>query len=235
MDELNFKKETEQIKARYHRRSNLSKDLYNPLKIDVIYRKQEFERNLIKILRKNFSYDLSDLKVLEIGCGQGANLLKFIELGFKPENLFGNELLEERVLKARKILPSEVKIIEGDALNLKFESGTFDIILQSTVFSSIISEEFKKKLAEKIFDFLKPGGGILWYDFFYNNPNNSDVEGISKRSIKNLFPNTEIYFKKITLAPPLGRIVTRVNPSLYNFFNFFPFLRSHILCWIQKS
>ncbi|MEJ2618118.1 MAG: class I SAM-dependent methyltransferase [Ignavibacteriaceae bacterium] len=235
MDELNFKKETEQIKARYNRRSNLPKDLYNPLKADVIYRKQELERNLIKILSKYFLYDLSELKLLEIGCGQGSNLLKFIELGFKPENLFGNELLQERVIKAKKILPSEVKIIEGDALNLKFESGTFDIIFQSTVFSSIINEEFKKRLAEKIYDLLKPGGGVLWYDFIYNNPNNTDVKGISKRSIKNLFPNTTIYFKKMTLAPPLGRIVTRVNPALYYFFNFFPFLRTHLLCWIQKS
>ena len=235
MDELNFKEETEQIKTRYKKRNKLYNDLYSPLKADVIFRRQEFERNLIKILRKNFSYDLSELKMLEIGCGQGSNLLKFIELGFKPENLIGNELLQERVLKARKILPSEVNIIEGDALNLKFESGTFDIILQSTVFSSILNEEFKERLAEKIFGFLKPGGGILWYDFIYNNPNNPDVKGISKRSIKNLFPKTKIYFKKITLAPPLGRIVARVNPSLYNFFNFFPFLRTHILCWIQKS
>ena len=90
-------------------------------------------------------------------------------------------------------------------------------------------------LAEKIFDLVKPGGGILWYDFIYNNPNNNDVKGISKRSIKNLFPDTKIYFRKITLAPPLSRIVARVNPSLYYFFNFFPFLRTHLLCWIQKS
>lgn len=234
MDELNFKEETEQIKERYNRRNNLSGDLYNPLKVDVIFRRQEFERSLIKIIRENFLYDLSDLKMLEIGCGQGTNLLKFLELGFKPENLFGNELIEERVLKARKILPSEVTIIEGDALNLKFKPGTFDIILQSTVFSSILNEEFKEKLAEKIFDFLKPGGGILWYDFIYNNPNNIDVKGISKRNIKNLFPKSKIYFKKITLAPPLGRIVSKINPSLYYFFNFFPFLRTHLLCWIQK-
>jgi SAM-dependent methyltransferase len=235
MDELNFKKETEQIKVRYNKRSNLSKDLYNPLKSDVIFRRQEFERNLINILRKNFLYNLSGLKVLEIGCGQGTNLLKFIELGFKPENIIGNELLGERVLNARKILPSEVTIIEGDALNLTFESGTFDIILQSTVFSSILNEEFKIRLAEKIFDLVKPGGGILWYDIIYNNPNNNDVKGISRSSIKNLFPDSKIYFRKITLAPPLSRIATRVNPSLYYFFNFFPFLRTHLLCWIQKS
>ena len=102
MNDLNFKEEIEQIKARYNKRSNLSKDLYNPLKSDVIYRRQEFERHLISILRKNFLFDPSGLKVLEIGCGQGTNLLKFIELGFKPENIIGNELLEDRVLNARK-------------------------------------------------------------------------------------------------------------------------------------
>ncbi len=234
MDELKPKDEIDQIKERYDRRKEISGDLYNPIKNDVIFRKQEFERNLIRILRNNLSYNIQNLNLLEIGCGYGINLLKFLELGFKPENLIGNELLKERVVQARKILPPDIKIIEGDALQLKFEPGTFDIVFQSTVFTSILNEEFKQNLAKKIMNMVKPGGGILWYDFIYSNPNNPDVKGISKKEIKKLFPGAKVHFKKITLAPPLGRAAVKINPSLYHLFNVFTFLRTHLLCWIQK-
>jgi ubiquinone/menaquinone biosynthesis C-methylase UbiE len=231
---INSDKEIEKIKERYNRRNSISKDIYSPLKTDVILRRHEFERNLIRILRKNFSYDIQNLKLLEIGCGTGINLLKFIELGFNPENLTGNELLEERLLKARKVLPGEVELLNGDSLKLKFDSETFDIVFQSTVFTSILDDEFKKKLAEKMLSWVKPGGGILWYDFIYNNPSNPDVKGVSKKKVKELFPKTEIYFKKITMAPPISRLVTKISPSLYYFFNIIPLLRTHLICWIKK-
>ncbi|HVO75576.1 MAG TPA: hypothetical protein VMT35_16215, partial [Ignavibacteriaceae bacterium] len=81
---------------------------------------------------------------------------------------------------------------------------------------------------------IKPGGGILWYDFIFNNPQNSDVMGMPFKRVRELFPEGEITKWKLTLAPPLGRMVTRISPSFYSLFNLFPFLRSHILCWITR-
>jgi hypothetical protein len=36
------------------------------------------------------------------------------------------------------------------------------------------------------------------------------------------------------LAPPIALRVCRIHPSLYGLFNAFPFLRTHVLCWIGK-
>lgn len=231
---LQFKEEIEQIKDRYDRRNKTAGGKYSPLKIDVVLRKQEFERSLVKILRDNFSYHLDSLKLLEVGCGSGINLLGFIELGFNPENLTGIDLLQERVNKAKQSLPSQVEIIEGDALKFNCEPESFDIVFQSTVFTSILNEEFKKELADKMWTWVKTGGGILWYDFIYNNPSNPDVKGISFRKIKALFPKAEIYSQKISLAPPLGRFAGKISPSLYNILGLLPFLRTHVLCWMKK-
>jgi hypothetical protein len=63
---------------------------------------------------------------------------------------------------------------------------------------------------------------------------NNDVKGIKFKEVKVLFPFGVIKKWKITLAPPVSRLVTKLHPSLYTIFNFFPFLRTHILCWIEK-
>lgn len=232
IDDLN---EITEIKKRYERRNSIAPLQYNIFQPDVYLRKQEFERGLIKWLTWKNYQSLTELKLLEIGCGGGLNLLKFIELGFQPGNILGNELITDRAVSARKILPKEIEIIEGDALKMDIPYNSFDIVFQSTVFSSILSSEFQKELAAKLWTIAKPGGGILWYDFTYHNPRNRDVAGITLKKIRQLFPNGIIKHWRITLAPPISRFVTKFHPSLYNICNMFPFLRTHILCWIEKK
>ncbi|MDR0682303.1 MAG: class I SAM-dependent methyltransferase [Dysgonamonadaceae bacterium] len=215
-----------------------------------MYCKQEREVAYAQIIRQVFGNDLSKRKIIEIGAGTGGNLLFFQYLGFQWGNIYANELLEERynLLKMR-ILPQPsytiatcVEIndlqelaaevcIHGDALQLPYKEK-FDVALQSTVFTSILDENFRKALAEKMWDMLKPGGIILSYDFTYNNPNNKDVRKLTKKEIKNLFPNHRgIQFKSVTLAPPIARRVGK----FYNLINFlFPMLRTHLIAAIKK-
>lgn len=226
--------ELEEIKSRYKRRENLPPDRYSILRPDVYLIEQEKERNLIKWINNNNIFPLENRKLLEIGCGNGNNILTFLKLGFRPENIYANELLEERYLMAKKKLPQETHLIMGDALDIDLPNNHFDIVFQSMVFSSILDYDFRRYLAKKIYDMTKPGGGILWYDFIYNNPRNPDVRGVKFNEIKELFTGTRIVKKKITLAPPVSRIVTRIHPNLYYLFNSIYFLRTHLLVWIKK-
>lgn len=230
-----LKKEIENIKHRYLNRENIPSFKYSPLNPAIFMTNQEKERAIIKWLQC-FDFSLiRELKLIEIGCGSGQNLMQFVKLGFTPKLLIGNELLSERVTSAREKLPIELKIIEGDALELDFPSNCFDIVFQSMVFSSILDKDFRYALAKKMWQLVKPGGGILWYDFIYNNPRNKDVKGIKLDEIKLLFPHGKIKKWKLTLAPPISRGITRIHPVMYNVFNSFPFLRTHILCWIKKK
>lgn len=154
--------------------------------------------------------------------------------GFDSRNLMGNELLLDRSVLARRNLPSSIKIFEGDASKMNIPESSLDVVYQSTVFSSLLDTNFQEQLARKMWSWLRPGGAVLWYDFTYDNPRNSDVKGISLARIRQLFPSGLIRSKKITLAPPISRRVCRLHPSLYAAFNLFPFLRTHLLCWIQK-
>lgn len=225
--------ETDRVRERYQRRMILT-DLYNPLTPSVYMAKQERERALIRLITEAGLTPVNDKRVLEVGCGSGSNILQMIEMGFSPELIVANELLEERVQIARKRLPQDVQIIQGDASELKLPPNFFDIVLQSTVFTSLLDVSFQHKLANKMWELTKPGGGVIWYDFIYNNPSNPDVRGVSIKQIKKLFPLGRIKTWKVTLAPPISRRVTRLHPVLYNAFNLFPLLRTHVLCWIEK-
>lgn len=229
--------ECDEVRQRYNRRAMQNwAGIYSPLLPHSYLSMQEKERAIIRWINTCGIVPVENKRVLEIGCGSGANLLDLLRLGFQPENLVGNELLEERVNIARNRLHAGTKIILGDAACIDIPpGGPFDIVLQSTVFTSILDAHFQSRLADKMWELTRVGGGVLWYDFVYDNPRNPDVKGVPLRQVKALFPKAGIHHWRLTLAPPISRLVTRLHPSLYTLFNVFPFLRTHILCWIPKG
>lgn len=165
---------------------------------------------------------------LEIGAGHGNNLQLLLKLGFSAQQITLNELREDRVAYLKGTYP-QVHVHCGD-INQFETSARFDLILQSTVFTSIINPDIQKTTATKIWQLLAPGGYLLWYDFTFNNPMNKSVAGVSYKTLLTLFPQAQIIVsQKITLAPPIGRRVGK----LYNLFNW-PFLRTHILVVLRK-
>jgi SAM-dependent methyltransferase len=230
-----FAEELERIKNIYAKRDKTRENLYSILEPAVYMSFQERERALIRWLDFAGFGNIKQLKLLEIGCGFGENLLEFIKLGFLPQNLAGNDLIEDRISAAKKKLPEAVKLFSGDASALNLCVEYYDIIFQAMVFSSILDLDLQKDLAAKMWSLVKPGGGILSYDFIYNNPKNSDILRFSKDRILALFPAKEVKYWKITLAPPVARVATRISPKLYTVLNAFPFMRTHLLCWIKKT
>jgi SAM-dependent methyltransferase len=179
--------------------------------------------------------DLSTRTMTEVGCGTGGNLLEFLRFGFRPEHISGIELLRDRAATARHFLPTGLKIIEGDALKADVPKASQDVVFQAVVFSSLLDAEFQQHLADRMWSWVRPGGGVLWYDFVYDNPANADVRGVPLRRVRELFPEATPAFRRVTLAPPIARRVCKVHPRAYSLFNAIPLLRSHVLCWLKKA
>lgn len=221
--------ETDKIKERYERRK--SSDDVKRQNQSLHYNRyvlNEREELYERLLRQKFP-DLSSIRLLEIGAGGGTNIHFFKKIGLKPENIFANELLPERVESLKQIIP-HANIFPGDALGLQ-EENKFDVVFQSTVFTSILDLEFRKKLAAKMVNLTRNGGIILWYDFIFDNPRNSDVKGVPKSEVRELFKGKHIDFYAVTLAPPVGRRIGRLYPLVNKIF---PFLRSHVVAVISK-
>jgi len=193
------------------------------------YAKTERLMTFGELLRSKYS-DFQNLQFLEIGAGVGGNISTIHDLGIGWSNITVNEMLPDRLEKLRKNFP-DISVVEGDA-SLFRSNAQFDIILQSLVFTSVLSNEDRMTIANNMWAMLKPGGSVLWYDFSFNNPSNSQVRKVDMKELKALFPAAKsMVTRRATLAPPVGRLVGKQ----YARFNaLFPFLRTHLVALITK-
>jgi len=164
----------------------------------------------------------------------GGTLREFINYGARPENLYGIDLLPDIIEIARYLSPN-INFICRDASNLPYKNESFDIVVQFTVFTSILKKRMKKDIAKEVLRVLKKEGIILWYDFSYNNPKNPNVKGIKKKEIINLFPNCKFNFNRVTLAPAIVRFIAPRSWLLCYLFEKLSFLCTHYLVIIRKE
>ena len=224
--------EPQAVAERYARRADAGR--YSVLRPEVWQMLHERQRAMLQLFVREGLEDLAALRVTEVGCGSGGNLLELLRLGFAPAYLTGIELLPERHAQARAVLPGATAVWLGDATRAPIEPASQDIVLQSTVFSSLLDDAFQQRLADTMWAWLKPGGAVLWYDFAVDNPRNPDVRGVPLARVRALFPQARISARRVTLAPPLARIVCRWHPAFYGVFNSLPLLRTHRLAWLRK-
>jgi ubiquinone/menaquinone biosynthesis C-methylase UbiE len=225
--------EESRIREAYARRTRHHR--YSWFDAAHVFLTQERERVLLRRLRQFGCDDLSDKRVLDVGCGHGVWLREFIKYGASPENLVGIDLLPDRVAAARRLCPAGSTLICGSAAQLDFPDRTFDCVLQSTVFTSILDDSTRKRVAQEMVRVLRPHGFILWYDFRVNNPNNPDVRRVSRKEIRKLFPGCRISLRSITLAPPLCRRVAPCSWLLCYLLSMVPLLCTHYLGVITRE
>ena len=226
-------REAQAVAERYARRRDA--DRYSMLRPEVWQAVQERQRAMLGLFAQAGLHDLSRLRLLEVGCGAGGNLLDLLRLGFAPQHLAGIELLPERLALARAVLPEALQLQGGDALQADVAPASLDIVYVATVLSSLLDGHYQQRLADAMWSWLAPGGGVLWYDFTVDNPRNPDVRGVPLARLRALFPAGRMHYRRVTLAPPLARALVRVHPALYRPVNALPWLRTHVLAWIAKA
>jgi SAM-dependent methyltransferase len=222
------------VAERYARR--VAPERYSILAPDVWQLVQERQRALLGLFVAQGWLDLDRRRLVEVGCGTGGNLLEFLRMGFAPQHLTGLELLPDRHAYARAVLPANLALHLGDALQAPVAESSVDLVFQATVFSSLLDDAFQQQLAAAMWRWLRPGGAVIWYDFGVDNPRNPDVRGVPLARLHELFPAARIQAsRRLTLAPPIARRVCRLHPALYGVFNALPLLRTHRLVWLGKS
>ncbi len=222
-------RETERIHAAYADRANHPTDVFNE------QARAERYKHYDRMLENARPGGRSGIRLLEVGCGNGSELAQLIQMGVQPECCTGIELLPDRYENAKRILPPACDIRLGDACETNLESGDFDVVFASTVFTSVLDDDVQAALAKEMWRLVGPGGAVLWYDFVYNNPRNPDVRGVPRSRVLELFPQAAAKFRRVTLAPPIGRRLNWLGPIGYRVFNTIPFLRTHLVGWLRKS
>jgi ubiquinone/menaquinone biosynthesis C-methylase UbiE len=235
---------------------NCRNDLDEAARIDVVYssrgydtdpeysdsnpvylqRVQSMERATLEALRSaQLKSSLAELSILDFGCGNARWFGRWIAWGAAPSNLTGVDLRANAIVLASATFPQcNFQIMpEG---RIPFADNSFDIVAQNVVFSSILDDQLRHLAAAEIARVLRPNGIALWCDFTFNNPNNPNVRGVSKRDILTLFPGFEVVvMKRIILAPPIARrLVPRSRLGAEIAETCFPFLCSHLFALLRK-
>ena len=188
---------------------------------------------LESLLRAARWLPLAGCRILDVGCGVGTVLASFARWGALPDDLYGVDLLPDRIAEAQQLYP-EIHFQHANAERLDFQDAAFDLVLLFTVFTSILSTRMAHNVADEVSRVLKPGGAAVWYDFRYDNPRNPNVRGMPSAAIRALFPDFDLRLRTVTLLPPLARRLGRATPVLYPALALIPPLRTHYLGLLVK-
>ena len=203
---------------------------YSPTSAATIMAVQERERHILGRMRAR-GWEPGDIDCLDVGCGTGGELARLIASGADPGRLHGIDLRPEAIAAAQRRLPL-CDFVVGDASELPFATGSMDLVTQLTMLTSILDPEVRARVCAEMVRVCRPSGLIASYDFAVN-PTNRDTRGLGASEIRRLFAGCSIETHRITLAPPVARLVAPRSRRLASMLGALPPLRTHVIAFIQ--
>ena len=242
-------REIERIRAAYRERDAASEAKPSAW-LDLSYRLQlhELEWALLEELG-TAGVDPAGGRVLEVGCGAGYFLNRFLEYG--AAHAAGIDLMEERISRASERYP-RLELVAGDASRLPWADESFDLVTQFTCLSSVLDAGVRQAIASEMWRVLAPGGAVVSYDVRPTPPvvralarlaslragrdgvAGTPIAPVGADEITRWFPARAIRFRSVGLYPELGRVLAR-RPLLAQLAARLPALRIHMLAVAKKD
>jgi len=225
--------EVQRIETVYADRTRRGLDArYGASRPAALLERQQMERGLIRLLDEECLADLSGLRILDVGSGDGNLLLRLMSLGARSGNLCGVDLLDHRLAEGRRRCPS-LPLLRADGRRLPLADGAFDVSLQCTLLSSVGDDGVLAEIAAEMRRVTRPGGRIIWYDMRITRPDNHEVRPVGVREARALYPDAEVRSRVVTLNPVLARRTAPVSWPLAELLGAIPFLCGHRLTVIR--
>lgn len=170
------------------------------------------------------SIDLKNKNILDIGCGDGADLVNFEKMGAVP---FGVEPSEKFVKSAKQKYP-HLTILIGKGEELPFADKNFDIVVSKY---ALQTSSNIPKILEEIARVLKAGG---YFIFLSKHPLRQFLEKINTyRESKDInyfeqkVVDSFIYEKKIHLREPSHTLSEYFSENVFQNFDLIDFLEDY--------
>ena len=208
-------------------------DLYAPTSAGHAYLLRRRDATLVRLLDQQGVFPLRDKQILDIGCGAAWQLRRLVDLGADPSRCCGIDVNQER-LSIAHYYNAHMTFILGSAEAIPLPAGIFDIVTQFTAFSSMASDDMRRKSAAEMLRVVTSGGVILWYDFRVKHPRNRYVTPMNAEAVRNLFPGCELCLFSHTLAPPISRRLAPYSEIGCLILERLPILRTHYFALITR-
>lgn len=220
----------EEVRATYRRYHEKGRErLWDPANAGYARMTADRNRALVRLIAASLPAGGS---VIDVGCGRG-DLAGLVAAEVAAMSWTGVDLLPEAITEARARYPS-ARWIEASADVLPFADADFDVVIASTLFSSLPTTELEQAAAAEVARVLKPKGWLIWYDLRYGNPGNAAVHGLSRRHVAVLFLGWQADLHATTLLPPIARRLGIATAFLYPVLEAVPPLRSHLIGRLQR-
>lgn len=170
--------------------------------------------------------DLPNMKILDIGCGNGRMLRRLCDMGARPENCVGVDISEKAIEYARENSPRDIYFYHADFINANFMPEHFDLVICFGVVIHIMENSYVKLMADKIKQMLKPNG-LLMVSYSTEINWNEEMAKITRNykheQIEGFFAwdgNMEylgqkpVYYDNYRYDVPLGLIMQAIDCSI---------------------
>jgi SAM-dependent methyltransferase len=207
---------------------------------------QDLEWQLVRTLAAA-RVSLAGASVLDVGSGSGFLLDRL--LGHGAARGTGIDLMEERVAAGRARYP-HLELVHGDAAELPFPDGSFDVVTQFTCLSSVLDAGVRAEIAAEMWRVATPGGAIVSYDLRpawaplgalgrlvrergSGAQHWTPVTTIDAGELRRLFPHGPLTLRTVTLNAALPAALRR-RRGLTLALQALAVLRSHHLAVVRK-
>jgi SAM-dependent methyltransferase len=117
---------------------------------------QRLERDLLRALA-DADVAIAGARILDVGCGTGYLLERLREFGAGESH--GIDLVEDRIASGRERHPA-LHLQVGNAAELPFGDGAFDLVTQFTCLSSILDADVRAAAAREMRRVARRGGAV---------------------------------------------------------------------------
>ena len=177
--------------------------------------------------------DTSTARLLDLGAGSGGDCDRFRHLGLRPERIVALDFLREYPRMARRSHPW-LAAVQADGALLPLRDGSFDVVYQSTMLSSVLDRDRRTRILHEVRRVLAPRGIFMSYDTRYPNPWNRNTRPVSSTEIGAAFPGYRIRVHSTTPIPQLIRLFRFLPRAAWRAIERIPPLRSHLLVVVRK-
>jgi ubiquinone/menaquinone biosynthesis C-methylase UbiE len=169
------------------------------------------------------------LRVLDLGCGS----LSVLPDSILVDTRLGLDLLIGRLIDLRST-DGDTPVVNADGAHLPFPDDAFDVVVLSTMMTSVPDDETRRSVASEVVRVLRTGGAMLWYDMRMPNPRNKATRAIGRRELGRLFAPLEGEIRSLTVVPFVARRLGRFSVRGYATLRRIPLMRSHLAACLLK-